>query len=115
MAAAAGNDPRVLRLENLDTDLPIPPGVRAATQAALSRDDDNSYLPFTGRRDLRTAVARHLSAQTGHAYTPEQAVITCGGTEGMFDALRCHAATRLLPCGDHLLAVDDGLMRDFRK
>ena len=87
MAAAAGDDPAVLRLENLDTDLALPPGVVAATQDALGRDDDNSYLPFTGQEALRAAVARHVSAQTGHLFRPEQAVITCGGTEGLFDAL----------------------------
>ena len=77
----------MLRLENLDTDLALPPGVTAATQAALGRDADNSYLPFTGQEALRAAVARHVGALTGQAYRPEQAVITCGGTEGMFDAL----------------------------
>ena len=87
VAAAAGDDPAVLRLENLDTDLALPPGVIAATQAALGRDDDNSYLPFTGQEALRAAVAWHVGTQTGHPYRPEQAVITCGGTEGMFDAL----------------------------
>ena len=87
MAAAARDDPAVLRLENLYTDLAPPPGVVAATQAALGRDDDNSYLPFTGQEALRAAVARHVGGQTGQTYRPEQAVITCGGTEGMFDAL----------------------------
>ena len=87
MAAAAGDDPDVLRLENLDTDLALPPGVVAATQAALGRDDDNSYLPFVGTYALREAVARHIAVQTRQSYHPEQVVITCGGTEGMFDAL----------------------------
>ena len=70
VAAAAGDDPAVLRLENLDTDLALPPGVIAATQAALGRDDDNSYLPFTGQAALRAAVARHVDTQTGHGYRP---------------------------------------------
>ncbi len=87
VAAAAGDDPDVLRLENLDTDLPPPPAAVAATRAALDRDDANSYLPFTGRLDLREAVAGRLRAQTGHPYRPADVVVTCGGTEGMFDAL----------------------------
>ncbi len=87
VAAAAGDDPEVLRLENLDTDLVPPEAAVAATRAAVGRDDDNSYLPFTGNQDLRAAVVRHVGAQTGQPYRPEQAVITCGGTEGMFDAL----------------------------
>ncbi len=87
VAAAAGDDPEVLRLENLDTDLPPPEAAVAATRAAVGRDDDNSYLPFTGNQDLRAAVARHVGEQAGHPYRPEQVVVTCGGTEGMFDAL----------------------------
>ncbi|MBV9227743.1 MAG: pyridoxal phosphate-dependent aminotransferase, partial [Chloroflexi bacterium] len=88
VAAAAGNDPEILRLENLDTDLSPPSTVEAVTRAAIGRDENNSYLPFTGSLALRAAVAQHLSQQTGHSYDPEsEVVITCGGTEGIFDAL----------------------------
>ena len=87
VAAAAGSDPEVLRLENLDTDLAPPAAAIAATRAVLESDDANSYLPFTGRLDLCQAVARRVSAQTGHAYGAGQVVITCGGTEGLFDVL----------------------------
>src|SRR5579862_1477532 len=87
VAAAAGSDPDVLRLENLDTDLAPPAAAIAATRAVLDSDDANSYLPFTGRLDLCEAVARRLAAQSGHPYTASQVVITCGGTEGLFDAL----------------------------
>jgi aspartate/methionine/tyrosine aminotransferase len=87
-ARAAGSDPRVLRLENLDTDIPPPPAVLAATRESLGRDDANSYLPFNGLAELREAVADRLHRATGIAYDPEQdVVITCGGTEGLFDAL----------------------------
>lgn len=88
VAAEAGDDPEVLRLENLDTDLPPPAPAIEATRAAIGRDEDNSYLPFTGRAELREAVAQHLNKQTGHNYDPNSnVVITAGGTEGMFDAL----------------------------
>lgn len=87
VANAAGNDPDVLRLENLDTDLAPPKGVIEITQAAIGRDDDNSYLPFIGRTELREAVAKHVTTQTGVQYELPNVVITCGGTEGMFDAL----------------------------
>lgn len=88
VAAAAGADPAVLRLENLDTDLPVPPGVVAESRASLTRDDNNSWLPLTGRAELRAAVARRLKAQTGHDYDPGRAiVVTCGGMEGLLDAL----------------------------
>ena len=87
VAARAGADPSVLRMENLDTDLPPPAAAVAATLAALGSDDANSYLPFLGTSELRTAVADRLSAATGRRYQPHQVVITAGGTEGMFDAL----------------------------
>jgi aspartate/methionine/tyrosine aminotransferase len=87
VAAEAGDDPEVLRLENLDTDLAPPAAAIAATKAAVGRDEDNSYLPFTGKLALRESVAQHVSEQTGHSYRPGEVVITCGGTEGMFDAL----------------------------
>jgi aspartate/methionine/tyrosine aminotransferase len=88
IAAAAGDDADVLRLENLDTDLRPPASAIAATRAALERDDANSYLPFTGILELRQAVAEHIAARSGVSYDPEtEIVITCGGTEGLTDAL----------------------------
>jgi aspartate/methionine/tyrosine aminotransferase len=88
VAAQADADPRVLRLENLDTDVPPPAAAIAATRAAVGTDDANSYLPFTGTIELRTAVAERLERQTGRAYDPQrEVVITAGGTEGMLDAL----------------------------
>lgn len=87
-ARAAGADPSVLRLENLDTDVPPPSGVVEVTRASVGRDDANSYLPFNGLAELRATVADRLQGQTGIAYDPdEQVVITCGGTEGLFDTL----------------------------
>jgi aspartate/methionine/tyrosine aminotransferase len=87
VAAAAGSDPDVLRLENLDTDLPPPAAAMQATREAIAQDDANSYLPFVGSVALRAAVAERLTRQTGFSYQPDHIVITCGGTEGMFDAL----------------------------
>jgi aspartate/methionine/tyrosine aminotransferase len=87
-ARAAGADPEVLRLENLDTDIPPPAAVLAATRDSVGVDAANSYLPFNGLAELRRAVAERLERQTAVAYDPdEQVVITCGGTEGLFDAL----------------------------
>jgi N-succinyldiaminopimelate aminotransferase len=87
-ARAAGSDPDILRLENLDTDVPPPDAVLAATRESVGRDEANSYLPFTGLLELREAVAERLQRQTGVGYDPEQdVVITCGGTEGLLDAL----------------------------
>lgn len=88
VAASAGSDPDVLRLENLDCDLSPPSEAIDATRSALREDGANSYLPFNGTIALREAVADRLFASTGKRYDPDtQIIITCGGTEGMLDAL----------------------------
>ncbi len=88
VADAAGTDPDVLRLENLDTDLRPPRAALEATRAAIDEDDANSYLPFAGRPALREAAARHVSRLSGVAYDPDrQCVITAGGTAGLLNVL----------------------------
>ncbi len=87
VAAAAGADPDFLRLENLDTDLPPPAAAVEATRAAVGRDEANSYLPFTGREDLKAAVADHIGRRSGVRHEPGQVTITCGEGDNMLDAL----------------------------
>ena len=102
VAAAAGDDPSVLRLENLDTDLRPPPAAIAATRLALESDAANSYLPFTGSEELRRAAAGHVSRLSGIAYDPlRQCVISAGGTAGMFNALLA-----ALDPGDEVILTD---------
>ena len=67
-AADAAGNPDLLRLENLDTDVPPPAVAREVTHAAVDADDANSYLPFQGHRALREAAAGHVSALAGHRY-----------------------------------------------
>lgn len=88
VAAAAGEDPKVLRMENLDTDLPPPPGVIEATQEALERIEYSSWLPFSGRSDLKEAVADHVERRSGVRYDPGSEIVIAA-TEGtsMLDAL----------------------------
>ena len=86
--AAAITDPDVLRLENLDTDLPLPPEARQVTREALDDPISNSWLPFTGDLDLRAAISDHIAARHGRAYDPNtEIVVTCGGCEGVLDVL----------------------------
>lgn len=90
VAAAAGDDPDVLRMENLDTDIPPPADAMDATRAAIGEDEANSWLPFTGRDDLKDAVAAQIERRGGPRYDgPREIVITCGEGDAMLDALFC--------------------------
>jgi DNA-binding transcriptional MocR family regulator len=88
VAAAVGEDPDVLRLENLDTDLVPPESALRATREAVGEDDANSWLPFTGKADLRRAVADQFRQRSGIEVDPDaQVTITCGDGDAMVDAL----------------------------
>jgi len=88
VAAAAGADPETLRMENLDTDLSPPPGVVEATRRAVGEPGYNSWLPFSGRYDLKEVVADHVEARSGVAYDPySEVVITTAEGDGLLDAL----------------------------
>lgn len=102
VAAAAGNDPDVLRLENLDTDIPPPAAAVEATRAAIGEDDANSWLPFTGRDDLKEAVAAYIERRGGPQYDGRrEIVITSGEGDAMLDALFC-----LTDPGDEVILTD---------
>lgn len=86
--ADAAADPDVLRLENLDTDLAPPAVAIEATHHAVTDDDANSYLPFEGHRELRTAAAAHVSRTSGTRLDPRtQCVSVAGGLNGVLNVL----------------------------
>src|SRR5919109_37576 len=88
VAAAAGSDPRMLRMENLDTDIPPPAAAVEATRAAVGTDAANSWLPFTGMSELKLEVARMIVRRGGPQYDPGgEVVITSGEGDNMLDAL----------------------------
>jgi aspartate/methionine/tyrosine aminotransferase len=102
VAAAAGADPAVLRLENLDTDVPPHPHVVEVTRAAVGRDDANSYLPFSGLEATKEAVAALIQRRGGPAYDPyTEVVITQGEGDNMLDALLA-----LTDPGDEVILTD---------
>ena len=102
VAAAAGDDPDVLRLENLDTDVPPPAAAVEATRAAVGEDDANSWLPFTGRDDLKDAVEAFLCRRGSPRYDGRrEIVITSGEGDAMLDALLC-----LTDPGDEVILTD---------
>jgi aspartate/methionine/tyrosine aminotransferase len=89
VATAADEGGRsVLRMENLDTDLPLPPEAVSATVAGLETREANSWLPFTGDLALREAISDFIAERSGHRYDPErEIVITAGGMEGLLNAV----------------------------
>lgn len=102
VAAAAGEDPNILRLENLDTDLLPPLAAIAATRAAVGLDSANSYLPFTGQLAAKQAVAGQIAERTGITYDPSSEVIlTCSDGDCLLDAL-----LGLTDPGDEILLTD---------
>jgi aspartate/methionine/tyrosine aminotransferase len=101
VAAVAQNDPEILRLENLDTDLPPPPAVIADTQLLLTDNRANSYLPFNGSQSLRESIAHKLKRETGFDYGTGNVVVTAGGTEGLLDALMA-----ITDPGDEVILTD---------
>lgn len=112
-AADATGDREMLRLENLDTDIPPPREAIEATIAAVTRDDANSYLPFLGLAQLRQVAAGRVSAATGIDYDWEsQCVISAGGLSGILNVL---LAT--LEPGDEVVITDPayaGLLNRIR-
>lgn len=104
VARAAGSDPDVLRLENLDVNLMselVPEEVISATKDAVGTFDANSYLPFIGKRDLRKAVAAQTNERSGQTYGPENVVITCSTGESVLDSLLA-----LIDPGDEVVLTD---------
>jgi aspartate/methionine/tyrosine aminotransferase len=89
-------------MENLDTNLPLPPEAVPATVAGLETPQANSWLPFTGDLELRAAVSEFTEARSGHRYDPQrEIVITSGGMEGLLDVVLA-----LVDPGDELVVTD---------
>ncbi len=92
----------LLRLENLDTDVPPDAEAIERTRRAASLDDDNSYLPFVGQTHLRNAAAAHVARLSGVPYSGERnVVIAAGGLSGILNVL---LAT--IEVGDEVIVTD---------
>ncbi|MFW9801977.1 MAG: pyridoxal phosphate-dependent aminotransferase [Candidatus Thorarchaeota archaeon] len=95
-------DPSVLRLENLDTDLRPPEEALAFTKQAVDDDAANSYLPFFGLDSMRQAAAALVGQQSGQEYDwKTDCLISAGGLSGILNVL---LAT--LEPGDEVLMTD---------
>ncbi len=97
--ADAARDPSILRLENMDTDLRPPEAALAATRRAIGEDAANSYLPFHGHDELRSAAAAHVTKLSGRTY--DRAIITAGGCSGILNVLLATVDT-----GDEVILTD---------
>ena len=87
VAAAAGTDPEVLRLENYDTDIPPHPEAVSATRARVGQDAANSYLPFSGLDETKEAVSELIARRGGPRYDPfAEIVINQGEGDGLFNS-----------------------------
>jgi aspartate/methionine/tyrosine aminotransferase len=96
------DDPEVLRLENLDTDLRPPASALAATRAAVADDDANSYLPFLGLDSTRKAATALVARHSGAGYDwRTQSLISAGGLSGVLNVLLA-----ILDPGDEVLLTD---------
>lgn len=95
-------DPDVLRLENLDTNIAPPASALDFTRNAIGDDDANSYLPFLGLDITRQAAAGLVSRQSGQAYDwKRECIISAGGLSGVLNVLLA-----VLEPGDEVLMTD---------
>ena len=101
LADSLSND-SVLRLENLDTNIPPPASAIETTRAAARRDDANSYLPFLGKDSIRQAAARLVGRHAGLEYDwKTECIISAGGLSGVLNVLLA-----ILEPGDEVLMTD---------
>ena len=66
-------------LENLDTDITPPAAAVEATREAVGTDEANSWLPFTGRDDLKEAVAAYDRGPRRAAYDGRREIVITSG------------------------------------
>lgn len=100
--ADAAHDTEILRLENLDTDIPPPAIAIEVTRNAVGRDENNSYLPFLGQDELRKAAAKRVSRVSGIEYDwRSECIITAGGMSGILNCLLA-----MLEPGDEVIVTD---------
>lgn len=101
-AADAAHDPDILRLENLDTDVSPPPIAIEVTKNGVSKDENNSYLPFFGQDTLRKAAVERVLRVSGIEYDwRAECLITAGGLSGILNCLLA-----MIEPGDEVIVTD---------
>lgn len=101
-AADAAKDPEILRLENLDTDIPPPAIAIETTRNSIGMDENNSYLPFLGQDELRKAATKRVSRVSGVEYDwKTECIISAGGMSGILNCLLA-----MIEPGDEVIVTD---------
>jgi aspartate aminotransferase len=96
----AWKDPEAIHLEVGEPDFPTPEHVVEAAHRA-ARMGLTRYAPNAGIPELREALAEKVSRRNGYDASPEQVVVTQGGIQALYLALRA-----LLEPGDEVLLPD---------
>ncbi len=100
--ADAADDENILRMENLDTDLAPSDDIIEETKKSVSAKGTNSYIPYYGKHDLRSAAADLVSRLSGVKYNyQDTTIISAGGLNGIFNVLLA-----LLDPGDEVIMPD---------
>ncbi len=113
-----------------EPDFPTPDALKQAGIAAIEQNKTR-YTPVGGPTELRAAIARRVSSDTGITYTPAQVSVTTGAKEGLFlaflalcdpgdeviipapywvsylDQVRIAEATSVSSCGWHRVGFQD--------
>jgi aspartate/methionine/tyrosine aminotransferase len=96
----AWKDPQVIHLEVGEPDFPTPEHVVEAAHRA-ARMGLTRYAPNAGVPELREDLAEKVARRNGYGASPEQVVVTQGGIQALYLALRA-----LLEPGDEVLLPD---------
>ena len=96
------DDPEVLRLENLDTNIPPPQSALDFSRDAIADDDANSYLPFFGLESIRKASTKLVGNASNNDYDwKTESIITAGGLSGILNVLLA-----VIEPGDEVIMTD---------
>lgn len=95
---AAGN--HVIRMEIGTPNFDTPDYIKKAAIKSIE-DGDVFYSDSKGILELREAIAAKLARENGLDYTADEILVTCGGTEGIFDIF-----SALLDEGDEVIMCD---------
>jgi aspartate/methionine/tyrosine aminotransferase len=96
----AWKDPAAIHLEVGEPDFPTPEHVVEAAHRA-ARMGLTRYAPNAGIPELREALTEKVARRNGYGASPEQVVVTQGGIQALYLALRA-----LLEPGDEVLLPD---------